>query len=137
MKFLIDTECWLWWLLEPERLNPKALELIASRDHVIYFSAASSWEISIKCRLGKLFLPEEPASYVPSRLHQDGMMALPIEHSHALRVYSLPDHHRDPFDRLLIAQAQCESLPILTSDRQFRKYSVRVLWGSRRSGATT
>lgn len=136
MKFLIDTECWLWWLLEPERLNPKALELIASRDHVIYFSAASSWEISIKCRLGKLRLPEEPATYVPSRLHQESMVALPIEHSHALHVYSLPDHHRDPFDRLLIAQAQCESLPILTSDRQFRKYRVRVLWGSRRSTST-
>ena len=136
MKFLIDTECWLWWLLEPERLNPKALEMIASREHVIYFSAASSWEISIKCRLGKLILPEEPGTYVPSRLHLEGMLPLAIEHSHALHVYSLPDYHRDPFDRLLIAQAQCESLPILTSDRQFKPYSVKILWGSRRSGST-
>jgi PIN domain nuclease of toxin-antitoxin system len=137
VKFLIDTECWLWWLLEPERLNPKALEMIASREHVIYFSAASSWEISIKCRLGKLILPEEPGTYVPSRLHLEGMLPLPIEHSHALQVYNLPGYHRDPFDRLLIAQAQCESLPILTSDRQFKRYGVRVLWGSRRSGSTT
>ncbi|MCI0418828.1 MAG: type II toxin-antitoxin system VapC family toxin [Acidobacteria bacterium] len=134
MKFLIDTECWLWWFLEPERLNKKAADLIASRDHAIYLSAGSSWEISIKCRLRKLVLPEEPARYVPSRLHQEGMLSLPIEHVHALRVYSLPNHHRDPFDRMLIAQAQCESLPILTADRQFKQYDVKILWASRRFG---
>jgi PIN domain nuclease of toxin-antitoxin system len=134
VKFLIDTECWLWWLLEPERLNRRAIDLVGNRDHAIYLSAASSWEIAIKCRLGKLILPEEPASYVPSRLHQDGMLSLPIQHAHALRVYGLPNYHRDPFDRMLIAQAQCESLHILTADRQFRKYEVKILWASRRSG---
>lgn len=65
MRFLIDTECWLWWFLEPERLNSKSADLIADRTQSIYLSAASSWEIAIKCRLGKLVLPEAAASYVP------------------------------------------------------------------------
>jgi PIN domain nuclease of toxin-antitoxin system len=133
VRFLIDTECWLWWFLEPERLNSKSADLIADRTQSIYLSAASSWEIAIKCRLGKLVLPEAPASYVPRRLHEEGMLSLPIEQTHALHVYALPNHHRDPFDRMLIAQAQCESLPILTADPQFKKYHVKVLWASRRN----
>lgn len=128
MKFLLDTEAWLWSLTEPERLNPEARALLADRANALYLSAASSWEVAIKYALGKLPLPEPPASYVPSRMARQGIGALPIEHVHALRVAELPMHHRDPFDRLIIAQSQIESLSIITADRMFGKYDVSIVW---------
>lgn len=134
MKFLIDTQCWLWAQAEPERLNSTAQRLIADRRNQIYFSAASSWEIAIKAALGKLKLPERPERYVPRRLAEQGLLPLPIEHAHALRVFALPPHHMDPFDRLLIAQAQLESLPILTADRKLKSYDIEVIWGGVVSG---
>jgi PIN domain nuclease of toxin-antitoxin system len=92
----------------------------------LFLSAASAWEIAIKYALGKLALPAPPASYVPSRMKSSGTSGLPIEHVHALHVASLPDHHRDPFDRLLIAQAQVERIPIVSSDEQFARYDVEL-----------
>ena len=93
----------------------------------LFLSAASTWEISIKYQIGKLPLPEPPESFVLSRLVRDGIESLPIYHHHTVRVASLPTHHRDPFDRLLIATAQTESLTILTSDRQLQAYDVDLL----------
>lgn len=130
MKLLIDTHCWLWWLAEPERLNAAASQAIASRQNEILLSAASSWEISIKYALGKLRLPQPPLQYVPSRLAAQGMSALPVHHIHALHVATLPSHHRDPFDRLLLAQAQVEELTLLTADSAMMDYDVKVLWAS-------
>ncbi len=129
MRLLIDTECWLWCFLAPERLNGKAQQLIADERNEILLSAVSAWEIAIKAALGKLSLPEEPTRYVPTRLADQGMLSMPVEQAHALRVYDLPPHHKDPFDRLLIAQAQVEGLPILTSDRAFARYEVSLIWG--------
>lgn len=94
-----------------------------------FFSAASSWEIAIKYSLGKLLLPEAPDIFVSPRLIRDGITPLPIEHIHVLHVASLPWHHRDPFDRLLISQAQMHRMPILTVDRQLNAYDVELLWG--------
>jgi PIN domain nuclease of toxin-antitoxin system len=131
MKVLIDTQCWLWWFAEEDRLNPDARELIANSDNLVYFSAASSWEIAVKYSLGKLRLPESPERYVPSRLSSQGMMGLPVAHVHALRVASLPDHHRDPFDRLIVAQAQTESLAVLTADPSIALYDVEAIWAGR------
>jgi PIN domain nuclease of toxin-antitoxin system len=111
----------------PERLSVKARELVDAGDHELYLSAASSWEIAIKYSAGKLRLPEPPARYVPSRLEALRVIPLPIEHSHALHVATLPVHHRDPFDRVLIAQAQMENLQILTADRLFRAYDVTTI----------
>jgi PIN domain nuclease of toxin-antitoxin system len=111
----------------PERLSDDARALVEAADNELYLSAASAWEIAIKYSLGKLRLPESPAGYVPSRLRATQTTALPIEHSHALRVSTLPAHHRDPFDRLLIAQAQIEQLPILTADPAFRRYDVTTI----------
>ncbi len=118
MKILIDTQCWLWWFLDPDRLNARSRELIAERRHPLVFSAASSWEIAIKSALGKLELPEPPSRYVPSRLADEGMSALPIEHAHALGVADLPPLHDDPFDRLLVSQARQEHAVLLTADPQ-------------------
>jgi PIN domain nuclease of toxin-antitoxin system len=128
MKYLLDTSIWLWSLGTVERINRRGRELLADGKQELYFSAASSWEISIKMVLGKLQLPESPVSYVPKRLADQGIRPLPIMHQHALAVYALPMHHQDPFDRLLIAQAQAEEMVILTADRAFQKYQVKIFW---------
>jgi PIN domain nuclease of toxin-antitoxin system len=127
LKILLDTQCWLWMLAEPERLRESARGLLASPDNEIFVSAASSWEIAIKYSIGRLPLPAEPAVLVPRWLADSRVSSLPIEHEHALQVSRLPHHHRDPFDRILIAQAQIERLPILTTDRQLASYDVELL----------
>lgn len=131
MKILVDTGCWLWSLTAPEHLNKKARELLSDRAHALYLSAASSWEIAIKASLGKLHLPEPPEKFMPRRMAALDILGLPVEHAHALRVFDLPWHHRDPFDRILIAQAQLESLSILTADPVFGAYDVATLWAGR------
>jgi PIN domain nuclease of toxin-antitoxin system len=111
----------------PERLSSDARALVETTEHELFLSAASAWEIAIKHALGKLRLPEPPARYVPRRLGTLGTSPLAIEHAHALRVATLPLHHRDPFDRLLVAQAQVEDVPILTADSAFDAYDVSVI----------
>lgn len=127
MRILLDTQCWLWMASAPDRLSARARSLVEANDNDLYMSAASAWEIAIKHSLGKLDLPEPPAQYVPSRLEAMRVAPLAIEHGHALQVAALPRHHRDPFDRLLIAQAQLEDLPILTSDPTFASYDVATI----------
>jgi PIN domain nuclease of toxin-antitoxin system len=127
MRVLLDTQCWLWMTSTPERFSVAARTIVERREHELYLSAASAWEIAIKHSIGKLQLPEPPAAYVPARIDATGVRALSIEHAHALRVSTLPPHHRDPFDRLLIAQAQLEALTILTSDPMFDAYDVATL----------
>ena len=124
---LLDTHVWLWWVAAPEKLGEKTLELIADRRNTPLLSAASSWEIAIKHRLGKLKLPEPPHSFVPTRLARDGIVGLAITHAHALEVSTLLLHHRDPFDRMLIAQSRVEGVPLLTSDAAFELYTVERL----------
>jgi PIN domain nuclease of toxin-antitoxin system len=128
MKFLIDTHVWLWWLLAPERLAPGALAAIEDGDNQPLLSVASSWEIAVKYAIGKLELPEPPEEFVVKRLRRDGIGTLHVEHRHALHVATLPFHHRDPFDRLLIAQARIESIPVVTADPEFKAYPVEIVW---------
>lgn len=127
MRILIDTQCWLWMAGSPDRLSPRARALVETTEHELLLSAASAWEIAIKHALGRLTLPEPPGRYVPSRLERMKMTPLPIEHDHALKVATLPAHHRDPFDRILVAQAQIEELSILTADRAIASYDVTVI----------
>lgn len=127
MKILLDTQCWLWMLSAPERFSSHARALVVATENELCLSAASAWEIAIKYALGKLQLPEPPARYVPSRLRETRTSPLAVEHGHALRVAELPPHHRDPFDRLLIAQAQVEDLPILTADPVLSQYDVEII----------
>jgi PIN domain nuclease of toxin-antitoxin system len=128
MKILLDTQCWLWWITTPEKLNRKAHRQIADRSNIIYLSAASSWELAIKYSLGKLPLPEPPWQFVPKRLARDAITALPVEIMHALRVAGLPQHHQDPFDRLLVSQSMQEAIPIMTADKQFEPYEIQIIW---------
>ena len=130
MRLLVDTHCWLWYLLAPERLNSKAQEILREPENEILFSAASAWEIVIKFSLGKLDLPLPPSEYIPNRLDLLGHQTLPIRQDHVLKIEALPAHHRDPFDRVLIAQAQAESLPLMTADSAITAYDVAILWAS-------
>ena len=128
MRLLVDTHCWLWYLLAPERLNAQAQEILREPDNEILFSAASAWEIVVKFALGKLELPLPPSEYIPDRIATLGHQPLPIRQDHVIRIEALPLHHRDPFDRILVAQAQVESLPLLTADGALTAYDVTVLW---------
>lgn len=128
MKILLDTHCWLWWIASPEKLRPQACRQIADKNHVIYLSVASLWEIAIKYSIGKLPLPETPWEFVPKRLVRDAITPLPIEARHALYVAELPLHHKDPFDRLIISQAMQQDLPIMTVDRQLEPYDAKIIW---------
>jgi PIN domain nuclease of toxin-antitoxin system len=128
MRVLLDTHTFLWWNTDDPRLSPKARELIADGRNEIYLSVASAWEIAIKAARGSLILPEPPEQYVPSRLRLHRMLVLTIQLRHALTVYDLPMIHRDPFDRLLIAQSRVEDLPLLTIDPDITQYGVAVVW---------
>ncbi len=126
MKALLDTHTFLWALGDPDRLSTRAREAIASSER--FWSVASIWEALIKVQSGKLPMPLPAGSYLTSRMSANGMRVLPIRVEHVLRVEELPMHHRDPFDRMLIAQCMEENWPIITSDPVFKKYPVRVIW---------
>ncbi len=128
MKILLDTHAFLWWNDANPRLSRKALSLLEDPSNTLLLSVVSAWEIVIKCQARKLRLPESPSVYIPTRSAHYGIETLPVILAHVLASESLPTHHRDPFDRLLIAQAKVEDVPILTADPQIRGYPVKVLW---------
>ena len=132
MRVLVDTRCWLWALARPEALNAEAAALLGDGETEVVFSAASIWEIAIKSALGKLRVSTIDRDSLFDILEQQLVTRLPILHSHARHVASLPTYHGDPFDRILIAQAQVESLPIMTADDQFLRYDLEVIWAARR-----
>lgn len=123
-RYLIDTHVWLWMQAQSRRLSDETRAIVRDVRNVLFFSAASAWEIAIKYQLGKLALPEAPASYVPDRMRRSGTSPLPVDHAHTLRTAELPYHHADPFDRLLVAQAQLLDLTIITADQQLSAYDV-------------
>lgn len=129
MKILLDTQIFLWALAQPKLLRKNAKSLLRSQENQLYLSAASSWEISIKAGLGKLPLPEPPDKYVSSRMTSLRILPLEIKHHHMFIVYALPLHHRDPFDRILIASAIAEKLHLMSADQQFHRYNIDLLWG--------
>lgn len=127
MRVLLDTQCWLWMRAAPQRLSARSRRLLTDPANELLLSAASVWELAIKTALGKVRFSDPFAEFVTSRLAEDGIVPLPVHHSHAMRVAELPTHHRDPFDRLLVAQAQIEALSLLTADRQLESYDVAVI----------
>lgn len=128
MKALVDTHVFLWAASDVPRISAPARAVIEDGSNEILLSVASIWEIALKFSKGKLELAEAPGQFVPSRMAKHRFHAMPVLASHALQVADLPRLHEDPFDRLLIAQAQVEQLPIVTSDSQFSKYGVEVIW---------
>lgn len=131
MKYLLDTGVWLWSLWEPERISRQGRTVLADLRHEVFLSAVTSWEVAIKSGAGKLKLPEAPGTFVPRRMADQGLRPLPVSHQHALAVFGLPEHHRDPFDRLLIAQANLEDMILITADRMVANYPVQTLWVGR------
>jgi PIN domain nuclease of toxin-antitoxin system len=128
LKAILDTHTFLWWNLDDAQLSPVARNFIADGNNELYLSAASAWEIAIKCARGQLVLPEAPDRYVTERMAHYQFLPLPVQLSHALHVFELPELHRDPFDRLLIAQSQLEGLPLLSGDSEVRQYDVEIIW---------
>lgn len=123
MKLLLDTHAVLWWLASPEELAPLARKAIETPAHEVFVSAASLWEMSIKQELGKLVLPGHPVPVLAS----SGFAMLAINVEHAWRAGSLSPHHKDPFDRMLVAQAEIEGMVLVTRDANIPKYGVPVL----------
>ena len=129
MKVLLDTHAFLWWVSDDRQLSRRARRIIGDGSNEVFFSAVSGWEIAIKVRLGRLRIDaDDPEAFVAQQVSANNLGILPIHLSHALRTYSLPDHHRDPFDRLLVAQSTIEAIPLLSADRRLSEYRVRVIW---------
>jgi PIN domain nuclease of toxin-antitoxin system len=126
--YLLDTHVLLWWLFDDPKLSGLARDIIRAPENRIIVSSASGWEIATKSRLGKLPHAGDIANNLPSLLQKARIEILSITMAHALAAGALPGPHRDPFDRMLIAQGQIEQLPIVTSDRAFKKYPVNLIW---------
>ena len=128
MRILLDTHAFLWWITADHRLSQHSIELISDGNNELLFSAASGWEIAIKAGLGRLDVPDPLDRFISEHLSLNHIGVLPVQLSHALQVVALPQLHRDPFDCLLVAQAQVERLPLLSSDKRLADYDVDVYW---------
>jgi PIN domain nuclease of toxin-antitoxin system len=128
MKALLDTHTFLWWNLGDDRLSKRVYRFITDGKNQLFLSAVSAWEIAIKTGHGRLVLPDSPERYMAERLVLHNITPMPIQLSHALHVFNLPEYHQDLFDRLLVAQSQLEKLPIITSDQNIARYEVEVIW---------
>lgn len=129
MRALLDTHVFLWWAASRgARVSGIARELIEDGETEIMLSVVSIWEIAIKVASGRLELPGPIGDYVPDRLKRHGFAVLPVEMPHALYMSRLPPIHRDQFDRLLVAQAQVEGIPIVTADPAIAQYDVETIW---------
>ncbi|HIC70216.1 MAG TPA: type II toxin-antitoxin system VapC family toxin [Candidatus Latescibacteria bacterium] len=128
MTFLMDTHVFLWWVTDQPGVSQTAHDAITNPGNRLLLSAASGWEIAIKSALGRLELPASPSKFVPDQMQQNDFEVLPVRMYHALEVHALPAHHRDPFDRLLIAQSRSEGAPLISGDRALAAYDVDVVW---------
>lgn len=127
MKVLVDSHVFIWALTTPERLSPKAHRTLNGSDE-LFFSLVSLWEISIKIKLGRFNVLGSSVAYIREEMDAFGLTLLPITYAHVLALEQLPHHHSDPFDRLLLAQAAAEAMPILTHDRLFKPYGLPTIW---------
>ena len=132
MKALLDTHVFLWWIMDDESLTPYIRDFIADEGNDLFLSSASCWEIAIKAKIGRLKLTENPDKFIPDQMIANNISGLPIQLVHALHVYNLPDHHRDPFDRMLVAQARIEKISIITNDRLIADYDVKIIWDKKK-----
>jgi PIN domain nuclease of toxin-antitoxin system len=127
MKALLDTHTFLWAISGNEKLSRRASEIFAGPSD-LWLSVASIWEILIKVQIGKIPLPQPTGSYLVKKLAENRIETLPVSLDHVLKIEALPVHHRDPFDRILIAQSLEENLPLVTSDSIFNRYDVELIW---------
>lgn len=128
MKLLLDTHVFLWWVSDEGKISQSARNHIASGKNEVYFSAVSSWEISIKSSLDKIVLKTPIDEFIPEQLVSCNFRPLPIEVAHTVAVAELPDHHRDPFDRLLVAQSVVEKMSLVSNDSALSQYDIDLVW---------
>lgn len=128
MKYLLDTNTFIWWNKDFLKLSEKARAIVQDRNHTLLLSLASVWEIQIKVQLGKLTIPVALAELLQKQQEANQIELLPIVLPHILALENLPPHHRDPFDRLLVAQAQIENLPLLSGDSLLSSYAIELIW---------
>ena len=128
MKLLLDTHTFIWWDSEPDKLSEAALALCRASSNILILSVASTWEIQIKHQLGKLTLNMPLVDIIQGQQERNNVQILPISLQHTLSLGTLPLHHKDPFDRILIAQAKVEKVALLSADPVFAKYPIRVRW---------
>ena len=128
MKILLDTCTFLWIIVGSDKLSETAIKLFQDPSNEVFLSSASSWEISVKCNIGKLTLPKTPQEFIPTRRATYGIQTLPIDEESTLQLNKLPNIHNDPFDRILISQALNHSLTILTPDKEISQYPVKMAW---------
>jgi PIN domain nuclease of toxin-antitoxin system len=128
MKYLLDTSVFLLGVAAEERLNARAQEVLTAPSSELYMSVAGTWEIAIKFALGSLPLPKAPSEYIPYAQRLWRIQTLNITQEHAFRAGELPVHHRDPFDRMIIAQALSDKMTVLSADRTFQKYRVDLIY---------
>jgi PIN domain nuclease of toxin-antitoxin system len=128
VRLLLDTHAWLWWNQDDPALSRPARRAIANPTNECWLSMASAWEMTLKVANGKLAIEGELEHFLPAQIAQNGFAFLPIDVRHVARTVKLPFHHRDPFDRLIIAQALVEGLAVVSADSVFAKYGVRRVW---------
>lgn len=127
-RLLVDTHTLLWWALDDPQLSAAARHAVSLAGNDVHVSAASAWEIAIKASLGRLEVPDDLEALFTQEMRASRFRPLPVTLRHALAVRDLPLHHRDPFDRLLVAQAICEGLTLVTGDADIARYDAPVLW---------
>lgn len=128
MRLLLDTHALLWWQTDDPRLSARARAAIADEANEVFVSAASAWEIATKSRIGKLDGIPQAVARFDELVRADGFRHLPVDHRHAFRAGGYPQEHRDPFDRMLAAQSELESLALVTLDPAFVGFGTRTLW---------
>ncbi len=128
MKVLLDTHAFLWWVTNDSRLSKNVIEVIQNPEVEVLLSVVTPWEMVIKVGIGKLQLSDPPEVLVREQRARHHFQILPVKLEHVLKVGALPDHHKDPFDRLLIAQSLEENAPLVTDDPLIRLYQVKTLW---------
>ncbi len=128
MKYLLDTHTFLWFATDNPRISEKAKQIIQNRKNQLLLSAASVWEISIKYSIGKISLSTDLDNFISESLRNYNLTPLPISIPHSIEVSRLPEIHRDPFDRMLIAQSRIENAGIITTDKDITKYDVKTIW---------
>jgi PIN domain nuclease of toxin-antitoxin system len=127
-RYLLDTHVFIWWMQDSKQLSQNARTIIADSANEIYISAATVWEMSIKCKLGKLEIKNFSEEFLKKQIIANAFSFMHISLSHSFRIYELDIFHKDPFDHMLIAQAQIENCVIITKDSLFEKYDVDILW---------
>jgi PIN domain nuclease of toxin-antitoxin system len=128
MKLLLDTHTFIWWANEPEKLSEKAVTACQDNSNTLILSVVSVWEMQIKMQSGKLKISRPIEELIKTQQQANGLQVLPIELAHVLSLSSLTSHHKDPFDRLLIAQANVEGAILISVDPVFASYGIKVLW---------